>query len=194
MGIGSFQGREIRRRQQVEDEPVVALAQDLDWNAARLLRDQQRAQIVLTPFLHPGDVGLCSRCIFVQHRLGLFDDRDRRDRLWIGCGEFLLVPVEDPAQDQARENERLAAAHLRDVNDAQLPLGERVNQHVHKLAALVMQHLHDRRHVASGRQGLGLLPLRIKVEQSADIVKRRGVPGRIDQIDQRLPPVLRKPA
>src|SRR5690606_14173901 len=96
--------------------------------------------------------------------------------------------------DQARENERLAAAHLRDVNDAQLPLGERVNQHVHKLAALVMQHLHDRCHVASGGQSLGLLPLRIKVEQSADIVKRRGVAVGVDQVDQRLPPVLRKPA
>lgn len=91
VGVGSFQGREIRRRQQVEDEPVVTLAEDLDWNAARLLGDQQRAQVVLTTFLDLGDVGLGSRCIFVQHRLRLFDDRDCRDRLWIGCGEFLLV-------------------------------------------------------------------------------------------------------
>ena len=143
MGVGSFQGREIRRRQQVEDEPVVALAEDLDRNAARLLGDEQRAQVVLATFLHPGDVRLGSRCVLVQHRLGLFDDRDRRDRLWIGRGEFLLVPVEDPAQDQAREHQRLAAAHLGNVNDTQLPLGERMNQHVHELAALVMQHPDD---------------------------------------------------
>ena len=61
MGVGPANVDEIGGGEEVEDEPVVALAQDLDGNAAGLLRDQERAQIVLSAFLHPGDVRLGRR-------------------------------------------------------------------------------------------------------------------------------------
>lgn len=77
MGIGALQGDEIRCRQQVEDEPVVALTEDFDRNAAGLLGDQQGAQVVLAPFLDPGDVRLGGGCLVVQHGLRFFNNRDR---------------------------------------------------------------------------------------------------------------------
>lgn len=89
----------------MENKPVVALAEDLDWNTARLLGDEQCAQIIFPTLFDPGDVRLRCRCILVENRLSFFYDRNGWDRLWIGGGEFLLVPVENTAKNQSRENQ-----------------------------------------------------------------------------------------
>ena len=88
-----------------------------------------------------------------------FHDRYRGDRFRIGAGELLLVAVKDAAQDKARQHQGLPSSHLRYVDDAKLPLRKRMDQHVHELATAVVEHLHDRGHVRSCRQRLGLLTL-----------------------------------
>ena len=88
----------------------------------RLLGDQQRAKVVLAAFLHPSDIGLGRRM-----RSRSAPTEPLRRRRWsgssgVGGRELVLVAVEDASQDQAREDQRLPAAHLRDVDDAELAL------------------------------------------------------------------------
>src|SRR5438552_1143529 len=133
----------------MKDEPVIALAQDFNRNASRLLRDEDSAEIVLSPLLHPRNIRLRCARVLGKDRLRLFHDRYRGDRFRIGAGELLLVAVKDAAEDKARQYQGLAASHLRYVDDAKLPLRKRMDQHVHELAAAVVEHLYDSGHVRS---------------------------------------------
>jgi hypothetical protein len=120
MSVGLLQGTQIALGEQMEDEPVIALGQDLGRDAARLLSDQDRPEIVLPPLLHPGDerpLTLADRR--AENGLGLLDDGDGRDTARIPLGELLLVVLEDALQDHAREREPLRTAHLGDVHDAE---------------------------------------------------------------------------
>src|SRR5262245_42022611 len=106
----------------MEDEPVVALAQDFDGDAPRLLRNKHGAEVVLSAFLHPLDVGRCGRGLLVEHALRLLDDSNRGDTCRIRSRELLLVPVEDASKDETRQNHRCAAAKLGHVDYAELAI------------------------------------------------------------------------
>ena len=94
-----------------------------------------------------------------EPRLPILHHRDRRYCLRVGARKLLLIAVEDATQNQARKHQCLPTSHLRNVNHAELALGERMNQHIHELAASIVQHPHDRGHVCTGRQCLSLLPV-----------------------------------
>src|SRR5260370_5941153 len=116
--VRTLQRRQIGGGKQMEDEPVIALAEDIDGNATGLLGDEQRPQVVLTALLHPGKVRLCGGGALVEDGLRLFYHGNGRDGLRLGLGKLLLVAIKDAAQDQAGEDERLLAAHPRDIHDA----------------------------------------------------------------------------
>src|ERR1700751_5153805 len=100
MSVRLLQGTQITLGEQVEDKPVVALGQNLGGDASGLLGHQDRPQVVLTPFLHPGAEGpLPPTGRSSQDRLGLLHDRDRRDATRVSAGKLLLVMFEDTRQD-----------------------------------------------------------------------------------------------
>jgi hypothetical protein len=57
MSIRLLEGTQITFGQKMEDEPVVALRQDLGGDAPGLLSHEDRPEIIFAPFLHPGDEG-----------------------------------------------------------------------------------------------------------------------------------------
>src|SRR5581483_5260709 len=62
--VGVANVPEIRTGKQMEDEPVVALAEDLHRDASWLLCDQQGAEVVLPTLLDPSDIRLrCRRAL-----------------------------------------------------------------------------------------------------------------------------------
>ena len=53
--IGTFERSEIAFGEKVEDEEVVTLADEFGGDAARLLGDKERTEVVLAAFLDPGN-------------------------------------------------------------------------------------------------------------------------------------------
>ena len=57
--------------------------------------------------------------------MSFLDHGDGGDGAWFGFGELFLVVLEDVAEDDASQLQSLRAAHLGDVDDAELAVGER---------------------------------------------------------------------
>ena len=90
----------------MEDEPVIALGQDLLGDAAWLLGVQHCPEVVLAAFFHPGDEGtLALRSGGTQHRLGLLHNRDDRDTARVFLGELRLVALKKLLKDHPCQRE-----------------------------------------------------------------------------------------
>src|SRR5215216_3508206 len=101
MGVCPAYILEVSRREQVKDEPIVALAQNLHRDAARLLGDENGTKVVLAPFLDPGEKGISRRDVLLQDRLGLFNHRDCWNGVRLRLRKTLLVAIENPAEDES---------------------------------------------------------------------------------------------
>src|SRR5437868_5685658 len=150
MRIGFAHGLEITGRQQVEDEPIVALAEDLPANATRLLGDHHSSEIILAALLDPRYVGPLSRAArTTEYALGLLNYSDGWDRLGFGLRELILIRVEDFLEDDSGQYESRRATQLGHVDDAEFAGAECGDQHIKHLAAGVVQHPDDLGHVAA---------------------------------------------
>src|SRR5579875_2792130 len=172
----------------MEDKPVVALTQNLGRDAAGLLGDQHRAQIVLAAFLDPGDVWFGGGIAIVQNRLSLLDHRDGRNRSLTSRGKRFLIAVEDVLENQPGQYQRLAAPHQREIDNAELTRLQRLLDSLHQPAVLVMEHSDDG--VDVPERGIRFNDLRlIQAEDPDAVVLVDVVALLIDQVDQLLPAI-----
>src|SRR5262245_56003890 len=104
MRVRLFQADQICSRQQMEDEPVVTLAQNLHGDTSRLLGNQHLSEIIFPSFFHPGDVRLRSARVLTEDGLRLLNNGDGRDSLGISTRELLLIAIKDAAKDKARQH------------------------------------------------------------------------------------------
>ena len=123
----------------------------------------------LTQAMYGSAAGGCAR----EDGLRLLDDRYRGYGLGVPGRKLLLVAVEDLAQYETAQDQRLSAPHSRDVDHAQLPFREGAKQLIHELAALVVDTADDVRHVRAGGDGLGLLSFGIQVHDIRDVIQRQ---------------------
>ena len=86
---------EIPPREEVKQEPVVALTQDLPRNAAGLLGNENNSQVQLAALFHPLNVDpFASRRPFAEDGLSFLDNGNSRDRVRILLGELFHVVIE----------------------------------------------------------------------------------------------------
>ena len=137
--VGLTHSLQITRREQVKDEPVVALTEDLPADAARLLRDQHCSEVVLTALLDPCDVRSFPRASRTpQNALGLFDDGNCWNGLGFGLRKLVLIGVEDLLQDDSGQDEGGRSPELRYIDDAEFPCAERRDQHIEHLTTAIV--------------------------------------------------------
>ncbi len=99
-----------------------------------------------------------------QHRLGLLHNRDDRDAARVLLGELRLIALEEFLKDHPCQRETLRAAHLRDIDNAQLALFKRTLQPGQQLAGRIVQGADDPDHVGPSGKRLRLLPLGLELE------------------------------
>src|SRR5437899_1744764 len=155
MRVRFAHGLEVAGGQQVEDEPIVALAEDLGADATWLLCDHHSSQIILAALLDPRYVGALSRAAgTTEYGLGFLNHSDGWNRMGFGLRELVLVRIEDLLKDDSGQYKGRRAAQLGHVDDTEFPGAECSDQHVKHLTAAVVQHLDDLGHVAAGGDSL----------------------------------------
>ena len=104
MGVRVLEGAEVALAEHVENEEVVSLADDVSGDAAGLLRDEDRAELVF-----PALLGELDESVHVlaatDDRLGFLDGEHDLEQVLVPADKVPLVLVEEIGDDCRAELE-----------------------------------------------------------------------------------------
>src|SRR5262249_22381448 len=118
VGIRGTEDVEVALSEEVHDEEVVCLAQELVGDRAGLLRDEDRAEPVLAPFLDPADVDvLVVELPTTKYRLRFFHSEEDTARALSALGELGDATAEQAVEHDPNHRVRVVPRHRRHVED-----------------------------------------------------------------------------